>query len=99
MTGRMASRPTLCKLNVLWSRMFPWAAIGTSQAAIGFFVANDSPGLRVPPQAAAEFHGEIGHDAAGRCDMALLDGRNWPFAGLPSLHKVQQIAPVRRCGK
>ena len=53
--------------------MNPVCAIGAGKAAIGFVVVKNAAGSGVPPQATAQFHGEIGEQATCRRNVPLFD--------------------------
>jgi hypothetical protein len=57
--------PVRSHLNAFGRWVLPRGAVGSGEAAIGFVVADNFAGLAVPTEAAAEFHGNVGQNAAG----------------------------------
>ena len=53
--------------------MHPRLAIGPCEQLVGFGIADDFVLAGVPGERAAELHREVGEDARGGADVALLD--------------------------
>src|SRR5262249_18332390 len=72
----------------------PRPAVGAAQQLVGLLVADDALPLGVPRQGAAQLHRQVGQDAAGRRDVALLDVGHRPDARSDGLDEVALVLPV-----
>ena len=59
--------------------MNPIAAVVAFESAVRVVIIHDTASGSIPLQTAAELHGEVGQNAAGRRNMPLFDIRHRPL--------------------